>query len=338
MTEEVLVKVELEQDEGAFKKLADLKNVLLKNKNEQAALTKAFKDGAITQKEYSSEVVRLEANHKKLNAEYSNTQRGITGLKNPFDKLNDTLEKQTSTLSTLSPALGATTNGFIATGKAMWAAFMANPITAIIIGVVSAIAGLVKIFTSTEEGGDMLAKTMAQLGAIFNVIYDRAAMLGGALVKLFTGDFRGAANDAADAVSGVADEMSREAKIAGELADILDKLEDRERSYGVAASSTTLEIKRLIAESKNRKLSEEEKNKLLQKSLDLEIASNKVISKIREDELEAAIRKIQMTTEGAKLEQEENETRLEFAQRLVDADAIQGEARDELANRIKWIF
>jgi len=42
-----------------------------------------------------------------------------------------------------------------------------------------------------------------------------------------------------------------------------------------------------------------------------------------------------MTTEGAKLEQQENETRLEFAQRLVDADAIQGEARDELANRIK---
>jgi len=85
MTEEVLVKVELEQDEGAFKKLADLKNVLLNNKNEQAALTKAFKDGAITQKEYSSEVVRLETNHKKLNAEYSNTQRSVTGLKNPFD-------------------------------------------------------------------------------------------------------------------------------------------------------------------------------------------------------------------------------------------------------------
>lgn len=332
--EEVLIDIKLEQDEGAFKKLADLKNVLISNKNEQIALAKAFKDGVITQKEYSSEVVRLEANHKKANAQYAETQKSITGLKSPFDKLNEGLTNQTNTLSALSPALGASTNGFISMGKAIYTALIANPVTAIVIGLVAAITGLVKIFTSTEEGGDMLAKTMAQLGAIFNVLYDRAALLGGAIVKLFSGDLLGATKDLTAATSGLSDELARESKEAGELADILDKLEDRERSYKVAASATTLEIKRLIAESKNRTLSEQEKISLLEKAFNLEVYQNKKLKLIRQDEVAAAIRKIQLTTEGAKMQQRWDETILEFGQRIIDNDKIQGTERDALAEVI----
>lgn len=92
--EEVLVDIQLEQDEGAFKKLADLKNVLLNNKQEQLALTEAFKKGQITQKEYASEVVRLETSHKKLSAQFSETQRSVTGLKNPLTELNKSIKEQ----------------------------------------------------------------------------------------------------------------------------------------------------------------------------------------------------------------------------------------------------
>jgi len=65
--EEVLVSIKLEQDDTAFAKLATLKNTIIGLKTEQKALADAFKSGAITQKEYSEEVVRVEALQKKAN-------------------------------------------------------------------------------------------------------------------------------------------------------------------------------------------------------------------------------------------------------------------------------
>ena len=67
-TEKVIISIDIQQDEGDFKKLADLKGSLIALKTEQKELQKALKEGAITQKEYNSEIVRVEALQKKVQA------------------------------------------------------------------------------------------------------------------------------------------------------------------------------------------------------------------------------------------------------------------------------
>lgn len=323
--EEVILEFKVDASD-AISEAEKLKKTIIGLKQDQQDLNKKFKEGEVTLDEYASESVRLEQVLKKTSKAYSDVSHQIQGTKSFTAQLNNTLK-------TLSPSLSSTIDGL----KGMTTAalkFIATPIGAIIAAVVLAIASLVSYFKRTEEGGDSLAKKMDQLSAVFNVIMDRVAALGGALVKLFTGDFSGAAETAKAAFTGIADEIKREYEEAGRLAEILDKLEDRERNYSVAASETTLKIKELRAEAKNRKLDEEEKIKILNQAFELEKKQNQELLGIKSKGLEAEIAKIQMTEEGAKMVKQAGESQIEFAKRLVENEKIQGDARDDLAKKI----
>jgi len=159
MTEEVLVKVELEQDEGAFKKLADLKNVLLNNAAAQKQLAEDLKKGVITQKEYSSEVVRLEANHKKLAASYSQVQREVTGLKNPLNEINKSIKEQPKIVQAASSAF-APVAGIIA------GAFSIGALTNFVKGVFNITAEFQKfeaVLTNTLGSQSRAQESMAMI-------------------------------------------------------------------------------------------------------------------------------------------------------------------------------
>ena len=64
-------------------------------------------------------------------------------------------------------------------------ALLANPVLLFIVGIVTAITGLVKAFTSTKEGGEALERIFAGLGAVLNVIRDLVVKAGTALVDAF---------------------------------------------------------------------------------------------------------------------------------------------------------
>lgn len=200
--------------------------------------------------------------------------------------------------------------------------------------IIAGISLLVSWLTRTEAGGDLLAKTIDQLQAILNVVLDRITAVGGALAKLFTGDIIGAWEDAKTAISGIGDEMAREVRIAGELADALDELEDRERNQKVALSESTLEIKRLIIESKNRNLTEAEKIKLLEQANDLEVKNNIITKQIALDKLNAATKQIELDFSQFNITKKKTESELEYAQRIVADANLTGAARDKVADAI----
>lgn len=200
--------------------------------------------------------------------------------------------------------------------------------------VIAAISLLVTWLTRTEAGGDLLTKTINQVQAIFNVLADRATQLGGALVKLFTGDFIGAIKDAKAAFTGVTDEIAKEVKAAGQLADILDELEDRERNQKVALSETQLEIKNLIIQSKNRALSEQQKIDLLNQAIALEKTSNETSKQIAIDKLKAATKQVEIDFSQFNITKKKTESEKEYAQRIVANADLTGEARDKVAEAI----
>lgn len=110
---------------------------------------------------------------------------------------------------------------------------------------VVALGSLVAYLTKTQEGSEKLSKIMAQIGAVVDVVIDRVAKLGGALVKLFTGDFKGAWEDTKDAFAGIGDEMNREVKLAGELKQKLIEIEKQEVSLNAQRAVSRAEVKRL---------------------------------------------------------------------------------------------
>lgn len=264
---------------------------------------------------------------KQINSEIDKNTNTIKDNSSALEKQRLNVGNYSGALDKLIPGLGATANGFVAMGKAMYTAVVANPIGAIITAIVVAVGALVKAFTSTEAGGDLLAKRMAQLGAVFNVIMDRAGALGGALVKLFTGDFIGAIEDTKKAFTGVTAEIVKEAEAAGKLAEIIDELGNRELDYNVAASKTENIIKQKIIASKNSSLTEAERINLLKEATELEVKQNAVIKKINEDKVKVALEKLLMDNSQLELTRLQGETELEFAQRIFEQGELNAEAR-----------
>lgn len=157
MKEEVIIDIKLDRDDGDFAKLAQLKQSLLNIKQEQAQLTKAYKDGAITIKEFASETVRLEANQKKLAAAYTETQRKVTGLKNPFNELNGAIQDQAKQVNIAGLSL----------------ATFANPVTATI----GVLGGLFKAYASSTIGAKDLENASNQLGSALGYVSNQVAAL-----------------------------------------------------------------------------------------------------------------------------------------------------------------
>jgi len=108
-----------------------------------------------------------------------------------------------------------------------------------------AVGSLAAYFTQTAEGAAMLQVATEQLGAIFQTIIQRVADLGGAIVKLFQGDFKGAAADAKAAVTGIGEEIKEVSAAQAELTRATQALARAQNSVTVATAKNRAEIERL---------------------------------------------------------------------------------------------
>ena len=95
--------------------------------------------------------------------------------------------------------------------------------------IVLAVGTLITYFTQTKKGAEALSVAFKTVGAAVSVITDRISAIGGAIIKVFKGDFKGAAEDAKNAVKGVGDEIRKETKAAIELGKAFNALKDSQR-------------------------------------------------------------------------------------------------------------
>ncbi|KKB55326.1 hypothetical protein [Parabacteroides gordonii] len=136
----------------------------------------------------------------------------------------------------------AISSNLLSTGlKILKIALISTGIGAIVV----ALGSLVAYLTKTQKGTELLSNVMAGLGAAINVIIDRVAKFGGALVKVFSGDFKGAAKDMKATFAGIGDELQREIKLAYELNDISQQLEKQEVMLNMQRAAGRKEIERL---------------------------------------------------------------------------------------------
>tara|TARA_R110000822_G_scaffold85329_2_gene199816 strand:- start:138 stop:1805 length:1668 start_codon:yes stop_codon:yes gene_type:complete len=151
--------------------------------------------------------------------------------------------------------------GFISaatSAKAMFGSIKAGLISTGIGAFVVLIGSLLTFLTKTKVGAELLKTAFAGVGAAIAVLTDRISAIGGAIVKIFSGDFKGAVQDVKGAMVGIGDEMSREVKLAIELEQTFQRIADAERGLNLerAQANKIIMKARLDAEDETKSLEE----------------------------------------------------------------------------------
>lgn len=187
----------------------------------------------------------------------------------------------------------------------------ANPVGAL----VQAFQLFLPLLQSSGEGADFFGEAMGMVNAIVQEGLKRLVALGGAAVKLFTGDFKGAFEQGSKALSGFSEAITKAVTEGGALARNLDELEERERAFGLAGAEAERQINKLLIQSRNRQTSEAERIKLLERAEKIELQRNK--------------QEIALAQQRVKLIQDENKIKQE------DADVQDERLKNAQANVIK---
>ena len=312
-------------------------------------------------------VEKLNTEISKTNKEVKKTNEELAGASNSLDKFSG---GAVSKIKNFGGAIKGLTTGF----KSLRVAIIGTGIGALIIALVSLRAA----FTSSEEGQNKFAKLMGVIGSVtgnlvdmlanlgegiinaftnpkqalidfknlivenitnrFNAIIDTLGFLGSAFKKVFSGDFKGALEDAKsagssyiDSLTGVEDsinkvteatkglvkELKEEAKIAGQIADQRAKADKLERA---------LIVERAEANRKRAELLDKAANKekfTAQERIDFLTEAGKIEEEITKKEIESARLRFEAKVEENKLSKSTKEDLDEEASlkaRLIDLE------------------
>ena len=224
----------------------------------------------------------------------------LSDVKNEFVKIKDEYLEGASAAKTLSgtqKAAAVSTNLLSTAMKILKVALISTGIGAIVV----ALGSLVAYLTKTQKGVEIVSKAMSALGAAVDVIIDRLAKLGGAIVKLFTGDFTGALSDTKEAFSGIGDEIARETKLAWELKDVLNQLEKQEIMLSMRRAANKAQITELKKIADDTTKSVQERKDAIEKAYKLEQEDLKLQTEIAEKRLANTLGYKEMNEEVRKL-------------------------------------
>jgi hypothetical protein len=244
-------------------------------------------------------------------------------------------------LGTASQASGGLTSGLFSMVKASLA-FVATPIGAIIAALVVAFKALQTFITGSTEGMDLFEQVTAGASAVIAVVTDRVVALVGAIGKFLSGDFSGGLDGLKDSFSGIGDEIAREVTLAVQLQKAIQELEDREVDYEIATSRTSNAIKKLVLESKNRSLTESQRQKKLEQALALEAKQTEELNKIKTESLRIANQQALQTNAVSKaiadnggVFKKAGESESDYQVRVGEAIIATGKVLDEQRDKVK---
>jgi hypothetical protein len=276
---------------------------------------------------------------EKLNKELKNTSKEVKETNKSLEGATSTLDGfsggAVSKIKNFGKSIKGLTTGF----KSLRVAIIGTGIGALVIGLVA----LRTAFTSSEEGQNKFAKLMGIIGSVtgnlvdilanlgegiinaftnpkqalidfknlivenitnrFNAIIDTLGFLGSAFKKVFSGDFKGALEDAkkagssyvdsltgvknsidkvTEATKGFVKELKEEAKIAGQIADQRAKADKLERNLIIERAKANRDRAELLDKAANKeKFTAQERIKFLEEA-------GKIEEEITKKEIESA--------------------------------------------------
>ena len=212
-------------------------------------------------------------------------------------KVGDGSKAAATQTTLLSGAMNGVRTAMIAmkaTSKILFGSIKAGLISTGIGAFIVIIGALASYLVNTKAGAEKLEQVLAGVGAAISVLTDRISMIGGAILKVFSGDFKGAANDVKGALDGIADEIIAEASAAARLKGELQGITDATRDFNLQKAKTNQEIEKALLITVDETKTNEEKLEALQRALALE-------EKTTEQQLELQRRRVAAIEEEVSL-------------------------------------
>jgi uncharacterized membrane protein len=263
--------------------------------------------GDFTRSNFNNNILDMAGKTEEINIKVKSDIKDATkdakGLASEFEIMGVSLNTLKSSFAKIIPI-----------AKKSFATIKAGIMSTGIGVLVIALGSVITYLTQTKKGAEILEKGLKVVGTTISVITDRVSKFGGAVIKFFKGDFKGAAEDAKASVSGVVEEIKEEVKETIKMVGAQQKLRDAQRDLNVetAKSVAFIEQQKLIAEDVTKTFDEREK------------AAKTAFA--REQELEN--KRIKLAEENLRLKKQEVGMGESMAE---DLDAL-AEAEIELAN------
>ena len=163
--------------------------------------------------------------------------------------------------------------------------------------VIAALASLAAAITRTQRGAELFSKTWASIAAGFDVLLDRLSIVGDAVVQVFKGDFKGAADTAKKALEGIGEELQNETQLAWKLNDALNQLEKQEVMLTMRRAASRAEIEQLKKDSEDTTKSLADRMKAAQQAYELEQRDLEQQTEIAEKRLANTLGFVEMNDE-----------------------------------------
>lgn len=227
----------------------------------------------------------------------------LNGIKGELSLITQKYKSNAEAASQLSGAAKAaaiSSNILSASLKVLTLALASTGIGVLVI----ALGTLISYFTRTQKGTEQLSKAFSAVSAIVDVFLDRLAKLGSAIVKVFSGDFKGAAEDAKAAVSGINDELREEISLSVKLKEVQNQLDKQEVMLSMRRAANKADIESLKKLSDDTTKSIEERMQAAQKAYELEQKDLKEQTELAEKRLAASLGYAEMNEEVRKVIQE----------------------------------
>lgn len=204
-----------------------------------------------------------------------------------------------------------------------------------VIGVViTLITGLIAAFTKFEPLADKLKATFAGINAVVDVFVERLTRIGRGLVEILSGNFSEGIDQIRESFDGMGSAMAGAAKEAFNLSEQLDALDDKMRAQIVTNAQAEQQVNKLILQSKNRTLSEQQRLKFLDEAGKIERDNFNQNKALQEEAFNLALDQAKLKTQLAREEILElltnTERREELEKRI---GTLKGEELDKLAQQ-----
>jgi hypothetical protein len=184
----------------------------------------------------------------EVKSDIKDVSKDASGLASEFKIMGVSLNSVKASLS----SVGKVAKASFATIRA---GIMSTGIGALLI----AFTSLATFFTKTKKGAELLETAFAGVGAAVNVIVDRVSKFGGAIVKLFQGDTKGALKDVKGAFTGIGEEIIEDTKNAIALKQAFISLRDSERDLNVETAQRRADIEALKLTAEDTTKTEKER-------------------------------------------------------------------------------
>ena len=255
----------------------------------------------------------------KVNTNIGDVTKDAKGLASEFRVMGVSLNTVKQGLQTVA-----------LTAKKSFATVRAGIMSTGIGALVIAIGSLVSYFTNTKRGADTLSRAFTGLGAVVDVLTDRASRVGETLVNIFNQPFIKTLKDIKGAFTGVTEEVTKEVTAMVDLKRRTQELRDADNEFMVQKAATRREIEkaRLIAEDETK--SAEERLENLKLALELEAETT-------EQELKLAQERMKIKEEEMKLSENSAEDERELASlraRVIETETASFRMRRRVATEV----